>query len=288
MAIPHPSTQFEAPSSIKTGSCLGDLYSPHTIWLIGESFRDVLPGFDLDKFTSEAVDKSRDLPFKNKTYQIGAVLRGHLPTDSKAALKALGQSLGPKLNRTEGNGLQPMFYMPHSHLLASFADTNDDEIFDISVDLNFDLTTRFTAEFSIRPFIEARTRRTLQLLSKRSNDPNPHVRRLISEGTRPRLPWASHLYIIRKDPELTMPFLEALKSDDCRYVTRSVANHLGDIGKDNLDLMLGTCERWIVESETGNLTEASSKELRWVIRHALRHPAKKGHTIANILRIKAH
>jgi 3-methyladenine DNA glycosylase AlkC len=97
-------------------------------------------------------------------------------------------------------------------------------------------------------------------------DANPHVRRLTSEGTRPRLPWASKIDSLVKDPGPSIPILEELKNDPDLYVRRSVANHIGDIAKDHLDFALDLCESWLPNA---------SKELKWVIRHAVRHPAKK-------------
>ena len=85
-------------------------------------------------------------------------------------------------------------------------------------------------------------------------DSNPHVRRLCSEGTRPRLPWALKISSFVKDPSPSMPILEQLKNDQDLYVRRSVANHLGDIGKDNLELLLNTCENWLTNA---------SHELKW-------------------------
>ena len=99
------------------------------------------------------------------------------------------------------------------------------------------------------------------------NDQDPHVRRLCSEGTRPRLPWAQKISSLIKDPSLSLPILEKLKNDENLYVRRSIANHVGDIAKDNLELAMSLCESWLNRAST---------ELKWVIRHALRHPAKKG------------
>ena len=87
-------------------------------------------------------------------------------------------------------------------------------------------------------------------------------------------------------PELTVPLLEILKDDPELYVRRSVANHLGDIGKANLPVLLETCSRWLDES-TKLKDEDIAKSRRWIIRHALRHPAKKGHDEALGLRIMA-
>ena len=95
-------------------------------------------------------------------------------------------------------------------------------------------------------------------------DTDPHVRRLVSEGTRSRLPWAGRLPQFIADPQPVVPLLEALHLDDELYVRRSVANHLGDIGKDHLDLVLEMCERWLAESQT--LEAEAGKNLRWLIR----------------------
>lgn len=139
------------------------------------------------------------------------------------------------------------------------------------------LTARFTSEFAIRIFLIQHQDRTLSQIMEWTSDPNPHVRRLCSEGTRPRLPWGKRVPSLITSPRLTIPILEALKNDPSLYVRRSVANHLGDIAKDHPDTAFGVCERW--------LREEASPDLRWVIRHAVRYPAKKG--IASALTIQA-
>jgi 3-methyladenine DNA glycosylase AlkC len=141
-----------------------------------------------------------------------------------------------------------------------------------------ELTRRFSAEFSMRPFLIRWPERTLARLLEWTRDPDPHVRRLCSEGARPRLPWAMRIAAFIADPRPTLPILEVLKDDAELYVRRSVANHLGDIAKDHPALAFETCERWL---------EGASPERRWVIRHALRHPAKKGVKVAVELRQRA-
>ena len=97
-------------------------------------------------------------------------------------------------------------------------------------------------------------------------DKNPHVRRLCSEGTRPRLPWSKKIDSFISNPEPCIPILEQLKNDPDLYVRRSVANHVGDIAKDNLEVALSICKKWL---------DNASPELKWVIRHALRNPVKR-------------
>jgi 3-methyladenine DNA glycosylase AlkC len=280
----HPITRFEAPSSIQHGSSLAELLDHRAIQLIGESFAHSL---DREKFVAEGIQAIHGKALKARARAIANVLREALPPEDAHALAALRASWGPPLTNTKDNGLQGLFYMPHSALLGSFADTPDDELFSAALQANFELTRCFTAEFSIRPFLQARLRQTLQVLDGRIDDPNPHVRRLISEGTRPRLPWAGHLYSIREDPSLSLPLLTALRDDPDRYVTRSVANHLGDIGKDHRELLLQTCDEWLNDLDQNEILEPVAKERRWLIRHALRHPAKKRDPTALALRHRA-
>jgi 3-methyladenine DNA glycosylase AlkC len=132
----------------------------------------------------------------------------------------------------------------------------------------YELTKRFTAESSIRAFLVAHPATTLTRLHLWARDPNPHVRRLVSEGTRPRLPWAPRLRAFQADPSPVLELLELLKDDPERYVQRSVANNLNDIGKDHPDLAAAVCERWTKDAPPGR---------RWIVQHALRHLIKRGH-----------
>lgn len=122
------------------------------------------------------------------------------------------------------------------------------------------LTQRFSAEFSIRPFLIQQQDRTLSQLIAWTTDPNPHVRRLCTEGTRPRLPWGRRIPAFIANPEPLFPILESLKDDECLYVRRSVANHLGDIAKDHPEKVFALCERWL---------EDATPERKWLIRHAV-------------------
>ena len=139
--------------------------------------------------------------------------------------------------------------------------------FETSMRAQYEITRRFSAEFSIRPFIIRWPERTLARLMQWTRDPDPHVRRLCSEGSRPRLPWAMRLPNLVANPRPIFPILEALKDDPDLYVRRSVANHIGDMAKDHPDLAFALCEQWI---------QGASAERKWIIRHAVRHPAKKG------------
>ncbi|GAB2637438.1 DNA alkylation repair protein [Prescottella soli] len=131
-----------------------------------------------------------------------------------------------------------------------------------------DLTPRLTAETAVRPFLRVAQDRTLSVVESWTRHPDAHVRRLASESTRPRLPWAVRVPGLTADPRPTLPILDALYRDDSEYVRRSVANHLNDISHDHPDLAVAVATRW---------AHAPDASTAWVLRHGLRTLVKKGH-----------
>jgi 3-methyladenine DNA glycosylase AlkC len=213
---------------------------------------------------------------------LATVLRRHLPPRYEEAVDVLIRSLTPPLPRTERLGLGVFFYLPHVSFVAAYGldpeHNGGRDPFEASMRAQYELTRRFSAEFSMRPFLIRWPGRTLARLLEWTRDPDPHVRRLCSEGARPRLPWAMRIPAFVADPRPVLPILEALKDDPSPYVRRSVANHLGDIAKDHPELAYALCDRWL---------EGASEERRWVIRHAVRLPAKKGIQRALAIRKRA-
>jgi 3-methyladenine DNA glycosylase AlkC len=138
------------------------------------------------------------------------------------------------------------------------------------------ITEFFSAEFAIRHFIMAQPIATLAILNTWLEHDNHHVRRLVSEGTRPRLPWGMRLSIFIEQPELVMPLLEALRDDEEEYVRRSVANHLNDIAKDHPQLIIETAQQWLAEEALALLSTVQRKQRVKLIRHACRTLFKKG------------
>lgn len=127
-------------------------------------------------------------------------------------------------------------------------------------------TTFGSAEFAIREFLRRDPQRTLAVMETWSRDDNEHLRRLASEGSRPRLPWSFHLDALIADPTLAAPILENLKADSSPYVRKSVANHLNDITKDHPGWVLDRIESWSLES----------RQTAWIAKHSLRTLIKKG------------
>lgn len=129
------------------------------------------------------------------------------------------------------------------------------------------LTPLFTAEFAIRPFLDRHFELTHQQLLRWTCHDNEHVRRLASEGIRPRLPWAQQLPALRRDPAPIWPILETLKTDPSLYVRRSVANNLNDISKDHPEAVMARCRNW---------QQLQNKNTDWLISHGLRTLVKSG------------
>ena len=153
-----------------------------------------------------ALDGFDALELMPRARHIAAALRRFLPDDYARAANILIDSLGPKLERDAGNGMAPFFYLPHVFYVAEHGLDH----FELSMRAQYELTQRFTAEFSIRPYLIHHQQRTLKTLAAWSDDASVHVRRLVSEGTRPRLPWAVRLPAFQRDPRPVLKLLERL------------------------------------------------------------------------------
>jgi 3-methyladenine DNA glycosylase AlkC len=272
-----------APGSIQKGSTLKDLLDIDAIECLAHNLTAAHPPFKADAFRRAALAELAPLALIQRGQHLARVLRAYLPQHYGEAVAILLRSLTPPQAEMDDLGLGVFFYLPHSCFVGAYgldAEHNGGrDPFAVSMHVQYELTRRFTAEFSIRPFLMRWPDRTLEQLLEWTRDADPHVRRLCSEGTRPRLPWAPRLPAFVKDPSPVFPILEVLKDDPELYVRRSVANHLGDIAKDHPSLAFGICERWI---------DGASAERKWLIRHAVRHPAGKGDPAALRLRQLAH
>lgn len=147
---------------------------------------------------------------------------------------------------------------------------------DIALTYLKQMTEYFSAEFAIRRLILADPERVLTVLNHWLDDENEHVRRLISEGTRPRLPWGIRLPIFIQHPQWVLPLLKALRDDPSEYVRRSVANHLNDVAKDHPELIITIAQQWLSKSELGMLKQTEYKNRHKLIRHACRTLLKQG------------
>jgi len=226
-------------------------------------------GFDDKGFTAAALLDFKALEMKARAHQIADALGTYLPADVPKALKLLVSTLRPldksgePMEDTEA-GLAGMVIWPMGEYVARNGLTHVEE----SLAALRELTIRSTAEFAIRPFFVHHPKKTMAALKIWSKDSNHRVRRLVSEGSRPRLPWGLRLKSFIADPARLLPLLETLKDDPSEYVRRSVANNLNDIAKDHPDLVAGIAAKWL---------KGASPARQRLVSHACRSLIKSGH-----------
>ncbi len=268
-----------APRAIQKGVPLKHLLGAEAVDCLAGNLASVHASFDGARFREKALDGLEALELMARGRHLAAAMRTFLPDEYARAVDVLVASMTPPLDSAESFGLAEFFYLPHGWFLAEYgldpAHNRGRDPFEVSMQAQHALTRRFTAEFAIRPFLARHRDRTLARLLEWTGDPSAHVRRLCSEGTRPRLPWAARVAALDADPTAALPILDRLKDDASLYVRRSVANHLGDLAKDHPGLVYATCERWLA---------GATKERKWLVRHALRLPARKGEQRALRLR----
>lgn len=223
----------------------------------------VHPAFASRKFVTDALTAYDALALMPRGKHIAQALHRHLPADYPKAINILLASLDQPHGRPAGLSMASFLYLPHTMFVAQFGLAH----FEDSMRAQHALTQRFTAEFSIRAFLQHHEAATLVRFRQWASDPSEHVRRLVSEGSRPRLPWASRLPSFQKNPAPVLELLELLKDDPALYVRRSVANNLNDIGKDHPALLAKTARQWL---------KGASDERRWIVQHALRSAIKRG------------
>jgi 3-methyladenine DNA glycosylase AlkC len=243
-------------------SALKDQFGPGVPRAIAAMIQAAHPKFPREDFLRDALAGYGPLSLTGRGFHIAEALRKHLPQEyPKAVAVLLASADQPHAHRPEG-GMAAFLYMPHMFFIARHGLDH----FEDSMRAQYALTQRFTAEFSIRAYLEKHPEATLARLREWAADPSPHVRRLVSEGTRPRLPWAQRLRAFQKDPRPVIELLELLKDDPELYVRRSVANNLNDIGKDHPALLTTIAKRWL---------KGASPERRWIVNHALRSAVKR-------------
>lgn len=272
-----------APRSIQKGTPLKHLLGQDAIACLAHNIQYVDAGFPVSRFCETALAGLEQLTIMQRGLHIAKALHEFLPGNYEQAVQVLMASLTPEKSEADELGLAGFFYLPHGFFVSEYGQdgqhNSDSDPFETSMLALHAVTTRFTSEFAIRTFLIQQQARTLEKVAQWITDPNPHVRRLCSEGTRPRLPWGKRIASFVADPGPTLPILESLKDDPSLYVRRSVANHLGDIAKDHPELVYSICERW--------MRSGASTDLQWLIRHAVRYPAKHGDARARKIRAAA-
>jgi 3-methyladenine DNA glycosylase AlkC len=224
-------------------------------------------GFEEARFMRAVMMPLPGLELKQRISHIAKMLEGFLADDFGTASGQILAALPPELDPSKTDDdfgdfiIAPLGEFVVRRGMAA-------EHFTLALKTLKEITKRFSMEDALRAFINSYPEQTLRELQRWSTDGNYHVRRLVSESTRPRLPWSGRLSI---DHTLPLPLLDQLHADATRYVTRSVANHLNDISKTDPALVIRTLEKW------RKLGRQDPTELDWICRHALRTLVKRGH-----------
>ena len=242
---------------------LKNSFGPDIPGLIADMVEAAYRDFARDRFVADCLDGYDELELTPRARRVADGLADHLPADRERALEIIVASLGPEDETVELTGMDGFRYLPYVFFVADHGLDH----FEAAMQAQYALTKRFTAEFSIRAYLDRYPDETLARLRQWAADENVHVRRLVSEGSRPRLPWAPRLRRFQDDPQPVIELLELLKDDPEEYVRRSVANNLNDIAKDHPDLVVEIAERW---------SQGASPDRLRLIRHGLRTLIKQG------------
>lgn len=239
----------------------------------------ILP-LDQDAFCSKISDQLETLELKQRAEFIADEIYQALPKDLTLRYQVIRGMLHTRTHanqkvsqQSDENGLCGWAMMCLGPIVAKYGLSD----FDKSLCLLKDMTAYFSCEFDIRPFIIKDQNKALSIISTWVNEKDYHVRRLVSEGTRPRLPWAMKIPALIQDPSPMVPLLTMLRDDNEEYVRRSVANHLNDIAKDHPELVASIAHEWL--NDKGIEADKTKRINRFkLVKHACRTLIKQGHT----------
>jgi 3-methyladenine DNA glycosylase AlkC len=238
----------------QSAPALKEIFNAERLKHIATEMTAVYPGFNAKAFLKMANDGLADLSIMQRMARVSECLHAVLPLGYDESLEVL-RALAPRLN----SGFVSIS-LPHYVAMYGGHD------FERSMEALKYFTTFGSAEFAVRYFLRSDVQRSLALMQEWSRDQNEHVRRLASEGSRPRLPWSFRLEQVQADPTLAAAILDNLKADESLYVRKSVANHLNDITKDHPEWVLDLIEGWPLDN----------KHTAWIAKHALRSLVKQG------------
>ena len=242
------------------------LFNLAKVQKIAGEIKTVYKPFAKKEFEEDVLKAFPSLELKERIYHIRDTLHIYLPQEYTVAVNILLEALPDELDDSKSDDdFGDFIYAPYSEYVCRYGCNNTHITFSLAA--LKEITKRFSVEFAIRDFINLFPKETFEMLEECSRSKNYHQRRLASEGLRPKLPWAKKLEIDYKD---TILILDNLYRDKCRFVTRSVANHLNDIAKIDAPLVLQTLKRWEKSQKQ------KEKEMAYIINHALRTLVKDG------------
>lgn len=225
--------------------------------LLAEKIKPLYEGFDDTVFVNSIKAGCTDKRLKERVALIAEHLRLHLPDNYPKSLGILTQVLGPE--NQEETGMFTRFYwiMP----IAKYVELYGLDHFDLSISAIEEITKRNTGEYAIRPYIRKYPDQTLEQMGEWTLDKNFHLRRLASEGLRPKLPWATKLELFIDQPGPVFDILQLLKEDTVHFVKKSVANHITDYLKVNPEAAQQLISNW---------QPTENPHTKWILKYAKR------------------
>ena len=249
------------------------LFNLANVTQLADDLQRVYPPFDTHSFIEQVMAPFPTLELKARIGWITTCLYTHLPPAYPEAVGIILRALPPPINPLgSDNDFGDFIYAPYAMYVARYGCSR--QYLALSLDALKAITTRCSAEDAIRYLINGFPNETLAVLHTWTQDPHYHVRRLCSEGTRPRLPWAINIHVPPTEP---LPILTALFADRTRFVTRSVANHLNDLSTRDPERVTSLLVDWAASGQQ------TPHEMGYITRHALRTLVKQGH--AGALRV---
>lgn len=231
---------------------------------MANSIQRVYPEFKKAQFVDSAIPNLDTLELKDRVRHLIRTLKPFLPAEFPQTANLLVQLKDHWDPGDPNDNLAGFAAWPVIDYIGEHGLNHPEE----ALNALKELTGLFSAEFAVRPFFIHHPNLTLQMATEWTQADDEHIRRLASEGSRPRLPWGQHLPQFIADPSPVIALLENLKDDPSEYVRRSVANNLNDISKDHPDAVISLCRRW---------QKKASPERLWIIRHSTRTLVKSGH-----------
>lgn len=242
---------------METSHNIRDKFGSNLAKLLTEKIKKIHSTFEGKDFINEVEYKVLDKTYTQRLEIFAQLLKKYLPTDYQEALQILVSILGDENPNQTGMFTHYYWILP----IGKFVQEYGTEHFDISMHAIEEITKRNTGEYCIRTYIRKYPKKSLEIIEKWAKSPNFHLRRLASEGLRPKLPWANKLETFIHNPEPVFRILELLKEDDILFVKKSVANHLTDWLKVNPDAVIPLIKRW---------QQSDNKHTLWIIKRATR------------------
>jgi 3-methyladenine DNA glycosylase AlkC len=242
------------------------LFNKEKVRYLAGLFDDADPRFDGAGFEADVMARLTEFELKERINWIADCLENHLPGPLPDTAPILRAALPPPLDPSLAD--DDFGYFIFSPLGEFVARAGLPDHADLGLDLIQEITQRFSMEWAIRPYLNTYPDLVLERMTTWATHDSYHVRRLVTEGTRPRLPWGQAVGLTLAQP---LDLLDVLHGDRTRFVTRSVANHLNDITKKDPDMVLDRLQKWADQGTQDR------DELNWMTRHALRGLIKAGH-----------